>query len=333
MPKKALIVGIDKYENFSNLTGCIADANSMRELLRRNEDHSANYTCKVMVYGESDPVPITRQSLKVACRELFDFKGGDVLFYFSGHGALSPEGGYLATSDGRANDWGVAMQDIIQMANNSRANDILLILDCCHAGDAGDPGLLNSNGRDYPIAALRENMTIIGAARNTQAAMEAGGHGLFTSALLDALDGGAADHMGWVTAPAIYSYVERRFNDWSQRPIYKSNASILNVVRRCAPLIDRLKLEELTTHFPTEDHKYRLDPEHEPEDEFGNRREPVNEEKVRVSSLLKEYRDTGLVRASEPGEQLYWVARRGHTVELTLRGREYWRLVKNDRLG
>jgi caspase domain-containing protein len=331
MPKKALLVGIDKYENFSKLNGCIADANTMREMLRRNADHSGNYGCKVISYGEGDSTPVTKTSLKAACRELFDYPG-DVLFYFSGHGALSPEGGYLATSEGKADDWGVSMQDIVHMANNSRATDILLILDCCHAGDMGDPGLLNPNGNAHPISALRENMTIIAAARNTQAAMEAGGHGLFTSALLNALDGGAADHMGWVTAPAIYSYVERRFNEWSQRPIYKSNASILNVVRKCAPLIDRFKLEELPVHFPAEDHKYQLDPEFEPEDEFGNLHEPVNKEKVRVAILLKEYRDAGLVRASEPGEQFYWAARRSHTVELTLRGREYWRLVKYDRL-
>jgi hypothetical protein len=331
MPKKALLVGIDKYDNFSNLTGCIADVNSMKQILQKNEDHSSNYGCKSMVYGEGHSVPVTKTSLKAACRELFDYSG-DVLFYFSGHGALSPEGGYLATADGKSDDWGVSMEEIVQMANNSRASDILLILDCCHAGDMGDPGLLNPNGNHHPIAALRENMTIIAAARNTQAAMEAGGHGLFTTALLDALDGGAADHMGWITAPAIYSYVERRFNEWSQRPIYKSNASILNVVRKCAPLIDRLKLEELPLHFPTEAHKYQLDPEYEPEDEFGNLHEPVNKEKVRISTLLKEYRDAGLVRASEPGEQFYWAAQRGHTVELTLRGREYWRLVKCDRL-
>ncbi len=331
MAKRALLVGIDKYTNFSPLGGCVADANAMREKLRRNEDHSGNYGCKLMVHGDGHSALISRPVLRAACRELFDYPG-DVLFYFSGHGALTAEGGYLATSDGEAEDWGIPMHEIVQMANDSRANDILLILDCCHAGDTGDPGLLNSNGRTHRIAALRENMTIIAAARNTQAAMEAGGHGLFTAAVLDALDGGAADHMGWVTAPAIYSYVERRFCEWSQRPIYKSNASILNVVRKCAPLIDRLKLEELTVHFGSEDYKYLLDPQHEPEDEFGNVHEPVNEEKVRVAALFKEYRDAGLLRSTEPGEQFYWVARRNHTVELTLRGREYWRLVKYDRL-
>ena len=82
----------------------------------------------------------------------------------------------------------------------------------------------------------------------------------------------------------------------------------------------------------TEDHKYQLDPEHEPEDEFGNVHEPVNKEKVAIAQLFKSYRDAGLLKASEPNEQFYWVARRSHTVELTLRGREYWRLVTYSRI-
>lgn len=333
MAKKALLVGIDKYDNVSPLTGCVADAIAIRDRLGRNEDHSVNYDCRLMVYGEENlQLKITRPVLRAACSALFDSPGADVLFYFSGHGALTAEGGYLATCDALTNDWGIPMQQVVQMANGSRANNVLLLLDCCHAGDAGDAPLLNSGGRNHPIAALRENMTVIAASRNTQVALEAGGHGLFTTAVLDALDGGAADHMGWVTAPSIYSYVERRFGAWSQRPIYKSNASELSVIRRCAPLIDSMKLAELVVHFPSEDFKYRLNSEYEPEDEFGNLREPVNQEKVRISNLLKAYRDAGLVKASVPDEQFYWVARREHTVELTLRGREYWRLVKNDRL-
>ena len=332
LKRAALLVGIDKYDKFAKLTGCVADATAMKEKLRRNEDRSPNYGCKLMVYSqEQQETRITRPVLRRALEELFKFDG-DVLFYFSGHGALTAGGGYLATCDAEANDWGVPMQDLLNAANRSRARDILILLDCCHAGDAGAPSLLNQPGQEHPISALRENMTIIAASKNTQAAMESGGHGLFTSAVLDALDGGAADHMGWVTAPAIYAYVEKRFNEWSQRPIYKSNATELSEVRRCAPLIERLKLEEIILHFSTQDHKFFLDPEYEPEDENGNVREPVNDEKVRIARLFKDYRDAGLLKFSVPGEQLYWTAKRSHSVELTLRGREYWRLVKYDRI-
>lgn len=332
MAKRALLIGIDNYDHVAELTGCVADAVAMRDLLQRNEDGSPNYSCRLLTYGqEPSEKKITRPLLRRACQELFDFTG-ELLLYFSGHGALTDSGGYLATCDAQINDWGIPMQEIVQLANSSKASDILVILDCCHAGDAGNPPLLNAPHSNNPLAVLRENMTLIAASRNSESAMEAGGHGLFTTAVLGGLDGGAADHFGWVTAASLYAYVERHFGAWAQRPVYKSHATELTVIRQCAPLIDRLKLYDLVKHFPAEDHKYRLDPEFEPEDEFGNLHEPVNKEKLKIAQLFKEYRDSGLLKASEPNEQFFWVARRSHTVELTLRGREYWRLVAFSRI-
>jgi hypothetical protein len=192
--------------------------------------------------------------------------------------------------------------------------------------------ILNKNGGGSPLAMLRENMTVMAASRASDGAVEAGGHGLFTAALLDGLAGGAADHMGFVTAPALYAYASRRFTAWDGRPVYKTNATDVLTVRMCEPLIGRLQLQQLVSYFKTIDDKYRLDPEYEPEDEHGNVKQPVDKDKVAIAQLFKVYRDAGLLRASDPTLQLYWVARRSETVELTPRGREYWWLVVNDKI-
>lgn len=332
MARRALLVGIDEYDEFNDLTGCVADVLAMRQMLKRNADGSPNYSCHLLAYGgEHRETKITRRLLREACHELFDYTG-DVLLHFSGHGALAETGGYLATCDAQEDDWGIPMQEVIQLANNSRARDILLILDCCHSGDAGNSPLLSPAFKQNPLAVLRENLTVLAASRASQPAVEFEGHGLFTAAVLEALDGAAADHMGWVTAQSIYAYVERGFGDWVQRPIYKSHTSELTVIRQCAPLIERLKLHDLLKYFPTLEHQYQLDPEYEPGDESGQMIEPFNEEKVRIAKQFKEYRDVGLLRATVNGEQFYWTALRSHTVELTPRGREYWRLVANDRI-
>jgi Caspase domain len=331
MARRALLVGIDAYQVFNDLNTCVTDATAMQEMLERNADGSPNYSCRLMVYGHDSGMPeVTRPRLREACQELFDFTG-DVLFYFSGHGSLTKVGGYLATCESEADDWGVPMQEIIDLASISPARDILLILDCCHAGAAGSLTIFGRPGDPNPLAVLRENMTVIASSRASESSVEAGKHGLFTASVLDALDGGAADHVGWVTAQSIYAYVERGFSWWTQRPVYKSHATELTVVRRCAPLIEWLKLREIVKHFPTPDYKFRLDPEYEPEDEHGNMHEPVNHEKVALGQLFKEYRDAGLLKSSD-GKQLYWAARTGGTLELTLRGREYWRLVKEKRI-
>lgn len=333
--RRALIIGINTYDMpDSNLEAAVADAEALAERLQRHTDGQMepNYDCRVLLDVMEDGSRITRVALGEACEQLFAAFDGDVLLYFSGHGVLTNVGSYLCTTDATPREWGVSMMHVMNWACASRARNILVILDCCHAGAIGNPAALRQYQPEDPLALLRENMTVIAASRDSQSSVEAGGHGLFTAAVLDALDGGAADHMGWITAPSIYAYVERRFGAHDQRPIYKSHATRLDPVRKCAPLIERMKLLELIHYFPTESHRYVLDPEHEPEDEHGNMREPVNQAKVAVAQLFKDYRDAGLLRSTIPNEQFFWVARRSHTVELTTRGREYWSLAKSGRI-
>lgn len=331
MARRALIVGINTYGAGKDLQACVADANAMAEVLSRHKDGDKNFDCVALVDQMEDGSAITRPRFRSALRRLFDYDG-EILLYFSGHGFLTKTGGLLCTADATKDDWGIPMQEVVDLALQSPARQILLILDCCHSGDIANPVTMNTGGGKNPLSTLRENMTVIAASHATEGAIEAGGHGLFTGALLDALEGGAADHMGFVTAPAIYAYVRRRFSGWDQSPVYKTSATEVLTVRECEPLIDRLQLRQLPSLFPTADHKYRLDEEHEPEGENGNVKEPVNREKVAIAQLFKSYRDAGLLRPSDPKLQLYWVARRGETVELTPRGREYWWLLVNDKI-
>lgn len=331
MARRALIVGINTYDGGNDLHACVADAQAMAEVLSRHKDAEKNFDCIVLLDRMEDGSPITRPKLRAGLNKLFTFDG-EVLLYFSGHGFLSKAGGLLCTSDATKDDWGIPMQEVVDLAMQSPARHILLVLDCCYSGNIANLATMNKDAGKSPLSTLRENMTVIAASRATEGAIEAGGHGLFTGALLDALEGGAADHMGFVTAPALYAYVSRRFTAWDQRPVYKTNATEVLTVRECEPLIGRLQLRQLTTYFPNAEHKYQLDPEYEPEDEHGDVKEPVNKEKVAIAQLFKSYRDAGLLKPSDPKMQLYWAARRSETVELTPRGREYWWLVVNDKI-
>jgi hypothetical protein len=331
MDRRALLIGIDTYSGGNDLNACVADAKAMAEVLSRHKDGKKNFDCQTWLDRTEYGCEITRARLRTALHELFDFEG-DVLLYFSGHGFISKTGGVLCTSDAAEDDWGIPMQEVVDLASQSRARNVLVILDCCHSGAIANPTNMNKDGARSPLAVVRENMSVIAASRATEGALEAGGHGLFTAALIDALEGGAADHMGFVAAPALYAYVSRRFTAWDQRPVYKTNASEVFVVRECEPLIARLQLEQLRTYFPDVAHKYRLDPEYEPEDEHGNVKGRLNSEKVAIAQLFKVYRDAGLLKPSDATTQLYWAARNSGTVELTPRGREYWWLVVNDKI-
>src|SRR5579863_1325704 len=228
MPKRALIVGLNQYDNFRSLTGCVADATAMNDILARNADGGINFQCRLLV--SPGPDKISRALLRRCWHELFQDFREDVLFYFSGHGAPTEVGGYLATQDGATGDPGIKMDDVVTMANNSSARTVLLILDCCFSGAAGNAPNIQGRGLEESVL-LREGVTILAASRPTGVSMEVGGHGVFTNLVLGALRGGAADVRGRVSAASIYAYAEAALGAWEQRPLYKSHASRLDSVR------------------------------------------------------------------------------------------------------
>ena len=88
---------------------------AMTEVLSRHKDGEKNFDCIVLPDQMEDGSPITRPKLRAALNELFKFDG-DVLLYFSGHGFLSKTGGLLCTSDATTDDWGIPMQEVVDLA-------------------------------------------------------------------------------------------------------------------------------------------------------------------------------------------------------------------------
>src|SRR5690349_8649776 len=131
--RRALCVGIDHY-TFGPLTGCVSDADRMARLLSTHEDGTPNFDCKKLIApigGATDAV--TRAKLRQAISKLFKDRAEDAFLHFSGHGTENNLGGYLVTQDSRAYDEGVGMADVLQMANDSPADEAVILLDCCHS--------------------------------------------------------------------------------------------------------------------------------------------------------------------------------------------------------
>jgi hypothetical protein len=323
--RKALVVGINDYDNFSSLRHAESDANAITELLafHGDGDRSRNFDIAKMLHSE---VPVQRATLRPAIHNLFaNSKGLDLAFYFAGHGVVSETGGYLVTADGIVNDYGITMDELYIAAQRSPANSVLLMLDCCHSGAVGDTRAL---GDDSPRTVLRENTTIMAASLPMQAAVESREGGLFSAALKDALDGAAADILGNISLASVYAVIERRFSLWQQRPVAKSYVSRPIVLRKVRARLSQQELRRLPSFFPTPAHKYPLTPDHDPERDVNEVARTLElPDKVEVGRIFKRYRDAGLLEATVPGEDFYYVAQRSRTVQLTLFGREYWRLV------
>lgn len=317
--RRALTVGIDRYDNYPNasLKGCVNDANRVADILSRHYDGAPNFSCQRLL---SPPDNGTRAILRRNIELLFQNDPEVALFYFSGHGTVNNLGGYLVTQDSRTYDEGVAMTDLLTYSNRSRAREVVIIIDSCHSGAFGQLPAINNE-----TAILREGVSVLTASRESQAAVEIGGEGLFTSLVCDALEGGGADIVGDVTVAAIYSYVDQALGPWDQRPLFKSHVSKLLKVRRAEPTIQPNILRLLPTIFKSPAEEFPLDPSYEPT------AQPRNEDHEQTFRYLQQYNRAGLV--VPVGEQdMYYAAINSKPCRLTPCGRFYWRVVTSNKI-
>jgi hypothetical protein len=317
--KRALLVGIDFYESMPDLSACARDATALRDVLQRNEDGSPNYECRLLT-NPGGPL-ITSALLRAEWNRLFANFSGEILFYFAGHGSPADPGGTLVTHESDPEHPGLPMKELMQLADTSAAHEVLLILDCCHSGALGDVGGKRAGRTLLQQTRMREGVTILAASRPQEDSRETAARGVFTELLLAALQGGAADVRGQVSAAAIYAYIEQALGAWDQRPLYKSYASHLAPVRRCKPHVSDELLRQLPQLFATEESRYRLDPSYE-----FTHAEAIPEH-VAIFNVFKAYRNARLLSTVED-DDVYFAALHAHEVVLTPLGRLYWRLAK-----
>jgi hypothetical protein len=318
--RRALCVGIDRY-SFGNLRGYVNDAERMASLLSKHEDGSPNFDCRVLkapLKGKGDTV--NRADLRKAVMELFKQPAEVALLHFSGHGTVNDLDGYLVTQDAVTYDEGLAMGEVLKMANDSKTEEVVILLDCCHSGHLGNPPAV-----DNARAMLREGVSILTASRGDQMSVEASGAGLFTSLVADALAGGAADLLGSVTTPAVYAFVEAALGAWDQRPLFKSHVAKVIPLRTCTPPIETAILRELPALFPVPAEDLNLSPEYE------HSYEKRDAAKTVIFGKLQALNRVHLVVPVD-AKYMYDAAMQSKACRLTASGRYYWRLAKGGRI-
>lgn len=137
-------------------------------------------------------------------------------------------------------------------------------------------------------ATIAEGVTILTASRGDQPSLDRKGHGVFTSLLISALEGAAANLAGSITLGSAHAHIDQSLGMWGQRPVFKTNTDSFVSLREVDPAISLDDLRKLKKLFPTEDYEYRLDPSYEPRDEGGTGTMPPAEPRNnRVFSLLQ----------------------------------------------
>lgn len=322
--KKALIIGINNYQ-ISPLTGCENDALVMKTVLETNGDGSPNFDINLQLNVD------TKSHLKTLVMDLFSGDAETSLLYFSGHGYLDDlGGGFLVTPDAQKNDLGVAMDEILNYANKSGCRNKVIILDCCHSGAFGTP--VSSNNK----ASIGDGISILTASKNDQVSLEnVGGHGIFTTLLIEALKGGAADLRGHITPGSIYAFIDQALGAWDQRPVFRTNINKFTSLRKVNPQIPIQTLREITEMFSSPTSVIELDPSYEFTNDDTikhNYIEPfADKNNVEIFKKLQQMNRVGLVIPIEE-DHMYFAAMNSKSCKLTALGLHYWRLVKDNRI-
>lgn len=322
--RKALIAGIDHYTDITPLHGCVNDAHAVRPVLERHSDGTVNFDVRLLTStGPSDLV--TRRELKDSVQSLFSDDSDIALFYFAGHGHIEATGGYVCASDASHGDEGLALSEVLTLANESRAKNKVIILDSCHAGIAGSHPVSK-------VTELTEGMTILTASTKEQYASEQNGSGVFTTLLVDAMMGGAGNLVGDVTPGSVYAHIDQSLGPWEQRPVFKTNVKSFVSLRKVQPPIDLADLQRITEFFPAKSSEYQLDPSYEPE-EAGrpDGAPPPDEDNTAKFAILQKYNRVGLlIPVGAP--HMWHAAMESKTCKLTVLGEHYRRLVERGRI-
>ena len=157
----ALIIGIDKYENVSNLDYAVDDAKSIKRLLIEQFNFpSDNIT---LLLNQKAKYTKIKKALSHVMKQAGE--KDRILIFFAGHGATidlpeSGEMGFLIPADGEKDDLyatSLEMDELRKVSSLSKAKHILYLVDACYGGlaatntrglDASTPGFINKITRD-----------------------------------------------------------------------------------------------------------------------------------------------------------------------------------------
>ena len=220
--RSALCIGIDEYFSEPPLEFCVSDAKAVKDTITMPEFSFGN---TVLLQNDQAGKLQVEHAIDNLIKDGSTFK----LFYFSGHGLVMGDDGFLVTPDSNDTSLGISLKWLRRKIGAPRGT-FVVILDCCHAGHAsirgGVPGSLRTPDIERIVPDLTNSRFLLAATESDAVAEEAKdlGHGVFTFYLLEGLLGDAANREGIVTPMGLFDFVATKFEtSGRQRPVFKGN--------------------------------------------------------------------------------------------------------------
>ena len=217
----AIIIGIDDYQNISNLDYAVNDAESVKEMLI-NQFSYKEENVKLLINENANKINIEQTLSDIS---LLAGENDRILVFFAGHGETMklPDGGemgYLIPVDGKQENLyasAIPMNDLKDLSHMSKAKHMLFLVDACYGGLAavGTRGLEPAKTPNYleKITNIKSRQ-IITAGGSDEKVIEKPewGHSAYTMNLLRALKYGLADANGdgYITAGELGLYLNEK---------------------------------------------------------------------------------------------------------------------------
>jgi hypothetical protein len=210
----ALVIGINKYARVSPLSFAVNDAEAIAQ-------------CVVGQFGfltDNIDVLLDGSATKAGILKAFmRFAGGGiapddrVLFFFAGHGHTVPgrhETGFLVPQDGDPGELSTLIRwdEFTRNADLIRAKHMLFLMDACYGGLAVHRRAAPAGSKRFLSDLLqRYARQVLAAGKPDQPVSDGGGtrphNSIFSSHLLDGLEGAAALANGLITGNSVMAYV------------------------------------------------------------------------------------------------------------------------------
>lgn len=221
----ALIIGVEKYSNdLPDAQFAERDASAVKKHLLAIGYPERNI--KLLIGSRA-----VRSSMEAYLEDWLPRntkKDSRVFFYFSGHGAPSPESGqaYLVPWDGNPNfleRTAFPVKKLYADLNALKVKQVIVALDSCFSG-AGGRSVLAEGAR--PLVSMVDaavspggKILLFAAAspKEITSTLKDQGHGIFTYFFLKGLSGAAKDESGRITPQKLYDYLKPKVQDAASR--------------------------------------------------------------------------------------------------------------------
>jgi hypothetical protein len=210
----ALVIGIDKYAHVSPLLHACNDAKAVSEVLT-DQFAFPKENVELLLNENATRDRIIKAYLKFADEATVD-DDDRIFLFFAGHGhtAVGRRGeiGYLVPADGGPDDLSTLIRwdDLTRNADLIPAKHMLFLMDACYGGLALNRKTSSGRTRFLKDMLQRYARQVLTAGKADEEVSDGGGtrpgHSIFTSHLLDGMEGAAASSEGVITGYGLMAY-------------------------------------------------------------------------------------------------------------------------------